>query len=82
MIKYLIFITVTFLIIIFGSIWAFDIGIEGVVINPELKPSIQKITTKVKDLIYDEATKHNPDGDMIPDMIDDKIKEEIKERVN
>ncbi|MDA3815663.1 MAG: hypothetical protein PF549_04860 [Patescibacteria group bacterium] len=80
--KYLILITITILVIIFGSIWAFDVGIEGVTINPKIKPYIQKITTKVKDLVYDEATKHNPEGDRLPDYVDDKIKEEIKERVN
>ena len=62
--------------------WAFDVGIEGVTINPKLKPYIQKITKKTESIIYDEATKHNPEGDMLPDYIDDKIKEKIKEEVN
>lgn len=80
--KYLIPIILLCLGAAFGFLWALDVEIKGVVINPEIKPYIQKITTKTKDLIYQEATKNNPEGDMLPDYVDDKIKQEIKERVN
>lgn len=37
---------------------------------------------KVKNLLYYEATIHNPEGDVIPDGIDDSIKGKIKAVIN
>jgi hypothetical protein len=42
---------------------------------------LENIARKVKDVVYDEATKHNPEGDFLPDQIDDRIKEEVKNRI-
>lgn len=37
---------------------------------------------KFKSLIYQEATNHNPQGDVLPDQIDDQLIQEVKEKVN
>jgi predicted esterase YcpF (UPF0227 family) len=76
--KYLILITITILVIIFGSIWAFDVGIEGVTINPKIKPYIQLTTYYINE---EEKNNHNIKNHLPPKEFD-KIKEEIKERVN
>ena len=34
---------------------------------------------EVTDKVYEKATEHNPEGDLVPDQIDDVIKAEIKE---
>ncbi|HBO17062.1 MAG: hypothetical protein UR69_C0002G0285 [Candidatus Moranbacteria bacterium GW2011_GWE2_35_2-] len=42
---------------------------------------LKNMAKKVENLIYREATKHNPEGDFLPDQIDDRIKEEVKNRI-
>lgn len=37
---------------------------------------------KVKNLVYREATVHNPPGDMLPDNIDNSLIDETKKIVN
>jgi len=49
--------------------------------KPE-KDELKSILRKVKDLIYREATIHNPPGDMLPDNIDNNVIKEVKEKVN
>ncbi len=51
-------------------------------IREEEKIFLKKIGKKVKNIIYREATEHNPEGDFMPDQIDDEIISEIKKRVN
>ena len=43
----------------------------------ELKDEVKKIDGK----IYEEATEHNPEGDMLPDEIDNTIREKLKEEI-
>lgn len=59
-----------------------DDGGYYVKIKDEDKPILKKIAQKINSIIYEEATIHNPEGDMLPDAIDDVLKEQIKERVN
>lgn len=59
-----------------------DAGRVSIEIREEEKGFLRDIAEKVAKIIYDEATKHNPEGDMLPDGIDDRIKEEIKAKVN
>lgn len=42
---------------------------------------LENVARKIEVMVYDEATKHNPEGDFLPDQLDDKIKEELKSRV-
>ena len=49
--------------------------------KPE-KDILKKAAQKAKNIIYREATIHNPPGDMLPDQIDDNLKGEIKKIVN
>jgi len=49
--------------------------------NPQ-KDQLKGIVSKISGFIYQEATTHNPPGDMVPDQIDDTIKQEVKEKVN
>lgn len=55
-------------------------------IEKDAKGEIKDKAKEIDDRIYQEATEHNPEGDMLPDEIDDtireKIKEEAKERIN
>ena len=53
----------------------------SVEIREEEKSFLKKVAGKIKDIIYREATEHNPEGDVLPDEIDDRIKEEIKSRI-
>ncbi len=46
------------------------------------KIEFKEFLAKIKNLLYKEATIHNPPGDAIPDQIDDKVIQEIKENVN
>lgn len=56
---------------------AFSVSIR----EPE-KGQLKGIVRKIEDLVYNEATVHNPPGDMLPDQIDDKVINEVKEKVN
>ncbi len=42
---------------------------------------VKKVAGKIKDVIYREATIHNPEGDRLPDEIDDEILGKIKEEL-
>ncbi|MBU1167372.1 hypothetical protein KKC60_03110 [Patescibacteria group bacterium] len=50
-------------------------------LSAEEKEALKGKAMKAKDKVYEEATEHNPEGDMLPDEIDDTIKEKIKEEV-
>ncbi|MDZ4385245.1 MAG: hypothetical protein U0944_02380 [Candidatus Moranbacteria bacterium] len=43
---------------------------------------LKNVAKKTEEIIYREATEHNPAGDFLPDGVDDAIKEEIKNRTN
>lgn len=43
----------------------------------DVRDEIKKLDGK----IYEEATEHNPEGDMLPDGIDDMIRERLKEEI-
>lgn len=45
------------------------------------KQAIKDNAQDLKYKIYEEATEHNPEGDLLPDEIDDTIKEKIKEEI-
>ncbi len=49
--------------------------------EPE-KTQLKNLTKQIKNLIYKEATEHNPEGDILPDQIDNRVIQEVKERVN
>jgi len=46
---------------------------KNISVTEELKIDSKKIILQIKDIIYYQATEHNPDGDLIPDEIDDTI---------
>lgn len=56
-------------------------GTEKLKIRQPEKEMIKAFFKKIKNLIYYEATVHNPSGDMLPDQIDDKIIKGVKEKV-
>lgn len=47
-------------------------------LKADWKPILKKVQRKSTDKIYEEATKHNPKGDLLPDEIDDKVKGKTK----
>lgn len=65
-----------------GGIFSVHFSPFSLTINKPEKDFLKKAANKAKNLIYREATEHNPPGDVLPDEIDDKIKQEIKEKVN
>lgn len=52
---------------------------KGIPIKEELKTDSKNIILQIKDVIYFEATVHNPEGDLVPDGIDDSVKGKIRE---
>ena len=50
-----------------------------IIVRNENKPALKYIARKANSFIYDEATKHNPAGDVLPDNLDNSIKDKIKE---
>jgi len=57
-------------------------GSFSIKLNHGEKTLIKGVGRKAGEFIYNEATIHNPEGDLLPDSIDDRVKQEIKERVN
>ncbi len=51
-------------------------------IRDKEKEELKGIVLKVKNLVYKEATIHNPPGDMLPDGIDNAVIKEVKEKIN
>ncbi|KKP79075.1 MAG: hypothetical protein A2271_00640 [Candidatus Moranbacteria bacterium RIFOXYA12_FULL_35_19] len=76
--KFLIITILAILIILTGLFFVFDANKNKIMASPYMK----LITHKITNFIYDEATKHNPQSDILPDKIDDEIKKDIKEIVN
>lgn len=46
------------------------------------KKYLERFARKVKNVVYREATLHNPKGDLLPDSVDDNIINELKSRIN
>lgn len=59
-----------------------DSGSLSINIREKERDELKVFVNKIKDLVYKEATIHNPSGDMVPDQIDDKVIQEVKEKVN
>ncbi len=57
-------------------------GHFSLAIREKEKEWLKNPVKKIKEIIYQEATKHNPPGDMLPDQIDDQILGKIKETIN
>lgn len=52
-----------------------------ITVRSESQPSIKKTVQRLENILYRQATLHNPVGDLLPDEIDDNIKELIKEKI-
>ena len=76
--KFLIIIIFAILIITTGLFFVFNINKDKIMTSSYMKLIMHKITN----FIYDEATKYNPQGDILPDKIDDEIKKEINKIVD
>ncbi|NQV13659.1 MAG: hypothetical protein HQ530_05165 [Parcubacteria group bacterium] len=48
-------------------------------LSDEEKASAKDKAWQIKNKVYEEATEHNPEGDVLPDEIDDKLKQQLKE---
>ena len=59
-----------------------DSGSLSINIREKERDELKSFVKRIKDLVYKEATIHNPSGDVVPDQIDDKIIQEVKEKVN
>lgn len=79
---FLFLIIIAIFIAFLGGIFSVSFFPFSLTIQKPEKDFLKKAANKAKNLIYREATIHNPPGDVIPDEIDDKIKQEIKEKVN
>lgn len=50
-------------------------------LSQEEKELIKNTAQDAKYKIYEEATEHNPEGDVLPDEIDDRVKDRIKQEI-
>lgn len=78
---FVIFIVCFFLLFVFIGAALIRSQQKNISIMEVLKSDSKNIIWQIKDIIYYEATQHNPSGDVVPDGIDDVIKNEIKERI-
>jgi hypothetical protein len=65
-----------------GGIFSVAFSPFSLVISKPEKDFLKRAAQRAKNILYREATEHNPAGDVFPDQIDDKIKQEIKEKIN
>jgi hypothetical protein len=79
---FLIIIILAIAIAFLGGIFSVSLNPFSLTIQKPEKDFLKKAAQKAKNIIYREATIHNPAGDILPDQIDDKIKQEIKEKIN
>ena len=54
----------------------------GLKIREKEKNELKNLVKRVENLVYREATLHNPPGDLLPDQIDDQLKQEVKKTVD
>ncbi len=78
----IIIILIIILIAFLGGIFSVSFSPFSININKSEKDFLRRVGTKTKNIIYREATEHNPAGDVLPDRIDDKLKQKIKEKIN
>jgi uncharacterized protein YxeA len=64
-----------------GNLANFLKGETKIQLDKETKAEFKEKAKEIDDKIYQEATKHNPEGDVLPDEIDNVLKEEIKKEV-
>jgi hypothetical protein len=50
-------------------------------IDNEAKKELKDEAKRIDGKIYEEATEHNPEGDMLPDEIDNTVREKLKEEI-
>lgn len=79
---FILIIAFVFLIAWLGGMFSVSFSPFTLTISKPEKDILKRAAVKAKNIIYREATEHNPSGDLIPDQIDDKIKQEIKEKIN
>lgn len=79
---FLFFLIIAIVIAFLGGIFSVSLNPFSLTIAKPEKDILKKAAQKAKNIIYREATEHNPAGDVLPDQIDDKIKQEIKEKIN
>jgi hypothetical protein len=65
-----------------GGIFSVSLSPFSLTIQKPEKDFLKRAGKKAKGIIYREATKYNPEGDVLPDQIDDKILNDIKNKVN
>ena len=94
--KILLYLFIVTLFILLGLAIAFGIWIKNntslefadffnrdgeIEVSGEAKDGIKDGAKKLDGKIYEEATEHNPEGDMLPDGIDDTIRKKLKEEI-
>ncbi len=65
-----------------GGIFSVSFSPFSFTIRRPEKDLLKRAAIKTKNIIYREATEHNPSGDLVPDQVDDKLKQELKEKIN
>jgi hypothetical protein len=65
-----------------GGVFSVSFSPFSLTIQKPEKDFLKAAAQKAKNIIYREATEHNPAGDLLPDQIDDQVKGEIKKIVN
>lgn len=79
---FLIIIVLAVVVAWLGGVFSVSFSPFTLTIDKPEKDFLKRAAVKAKNLIYRQATEHNPAGDILPDQIDDKIKQEIKEKIN
>ncbi len=64
-----------------GSLARFLKGETKIQLDEKTKAELKEKAKEVDDKVYQEATEHNPEGDVLPDEIDNTVKDEIKKEV-
>ena len=75
-------IAVVILVAFLSGIFSVSFFPFSLTISKPEKDILKYAAQRLKNIIYREATEHNPSGDILPDQIDDNVKQEIKDRVN
>jgi hypothetical protein len=65
-----------------GGIFSVILSPFSLIIQKPEKDFLKKVVKRIEGFVYQEATIHNPSGDLLPDQIDDNVKGEIKKIVN
>lgn len=77
-ILFVLFIIFFFLLFVFLGAAVIYSQQKNISIIEELKIDSKKIILQIKDIIYYQATVHNPEGNLMPDEVDDTILGRIK----